>query len=1619
MHPSPTRPKKAFPVTIPRVLLIALSLALAAMILAGALSGPGAQAQGPVPPTPTTVPTGDHQDPDDGSKTGDSPSENAARPTITLARHQTSITEGQRLDFILTASSAPSSNLDVNVSVVDNGNFLTGTVPTIITIAGGNTTAWLILFTSDDSTVESDAYITATINTGTGYFRGTTYQRSILVNDNDPAPPTSLNLTASNDDLALAYSRSVSPHRYQFQLHRAGSQNGTYSLVRTVNNSISPANFNNLNYQFWYKSRGRNCVYSNRSSCGPWSDWSSKIHLTNLPPPTNLNITVSDDDLTLTYTRSSSPHYYQFRLKRASGEYSSYTTYRTVNDGDSPAYFNNVTRDRWYRAEGRNCRNSNRTDCGNWGFVSNVVQVRSAVTPPPTPPTNLSLAIEANDNNDLDLTYTRSQSPHYYQFELHRATSANGAYTLYRTVNDRYSPADFDNVTTPRYYKAKGRNCRTSGRTGCGSWSPWTSSIRVPPAVSQSAPVFTQSTYSFDVDEDDAVNTLVGTVTANDPNAGDTVTYSITAGNSAGHFSIGSSTGRITVAGTLNRATNSTYRLTIRASDNHSNSNAATVNITVAATTNRPPAFGQSFYTFSAEESSALNSEVGTVSAADPDTGDTISYSIQTGNSSGHFGIQSSTGRITVIRTLDYETTSSYTLIVRASDNRGGTSDTTVFITIPAPVPSFQFTPNPMALGGTSNVWTVPSTATSIYLDVDFSAGFTKDSSAGNIVVSTTAPNGSTVRKLVDNENDRGFLSTVASGSSIRVSVDSDAFDASLATVTLTFRAAGSSGDVLATAVVRKEARPRAPWRGTTSVDAASSDVTLTWQARPPLLGANPDHYEVVVPGATSSATALYVNRNVDDSAATTSLVITGARARGMLGSHVANIYHCNEAGGCSTAYGLSFNVPAAPVAVAPAIPQGFEQIDPNYDSVNLWWKPVNNADSYQIRYATSSSGPWTVWSTSLNDSYIEIDDTIVPGTTYLFQVRSVGENGLNSAWSSSVEASILLGAIVSISNVHPGINDTVTLRALLTDDTVSGLSYQWQYSSNGTWTNIGTSQAASTLAVTSTAAATKEYRVVITKTGLSLASLSSFVTWDETNIVSGLVQDLNSAVEATPEYVAARTSFLACMNRSESGGASGQATTFTSFEGVFGQYTGDMRTKVDACDAESGMLSTIRTQSLAKLVLFGNATQANLNTLNVTGLTLVKLGIYADWLRSDNGREFVEMATDTDLLKSYLGQLAELVLEEEDDGSGASGSGGASGSSTDNVPCLGSSPNFVPNLQGKINVLNCLAFTTHRDFWNTAVGVNGADADDLKALIDDPNNRNRYGEWLGTGDWSCTSWWDGPIPSCLAHDVSWSSLEIFDSTANGSTGIDEAWNPRNKYLADNQFFQDIAKYDCQNPLWLAREVWCLNPLLTTTDRAQLMLYGVRTFNHLGWPITKSDVASAENIRLFVKCDIPRLTNARVVPEANWNFKIHWTLNTGCVPNPDMSVVFKMVGLDDITLAGEQVYRAPSLDRNGNAYTVVHIAEDDREHIAGRGFVLESIDVNATNVKVKATPNVKIGRFSVPFSGRVKNFLRISGDVRPYSTQTLRIQCTQDARGTWTCTDPPSDNMGATGSEGR
>ena len=81
----------------------------------------------------------------------------------------------------------------------------------------------------------------------------------------------------------------------------------------------------------------------------------------------------------------------------------------------------------------------------------------------------------------------------------------------------------------------------------------------------------------------------VGTVSVTDPDADDTLTYSITAGNTGDVFDIDGSTGAITVADELDYETTETYTLTVEASDDHGATTSATVTITVTDVAEDPP----------------------------------------------------------------------------------------------------------------------------------------------------------------------------------------------------------------------------------------------------------------------------------------------------------------------------------------------------------------------------------------------------------------------------------------------------------------------------------------------------------------------------------------------------------------------------------------------------------------------------------------------------------------------------------------------------------------------------------------------------------------------------------------------------------------------------------------------------------------------------------------------------------------------------------------------------------------------------------------------------------------------------------------------------------------------
>jgi nitrite reductase (NO-forming)/hydroxylamine reductase len=183
---------------------------------------------------------------------------------------------------------------------------------------------------------------------------------------------------------------------------------------------------------------------------------------------------------------------------------------------------------------------------------------------------------------------------------------------------------------------------------------------------------------SFSVNENSVNGTLVGTVAASDPD-GNTLSYSITAGNTSGAFAINASTGALTVANSavLDYETTPQFSLTVRVADPGGLSDTATVTVSlldVVENQNRPPVVNNQG--FSINENSANGTTVGTVAASDPD-GNTLSYSITAGNTSGAFAINASTGALTVANSaaLDYETITQFSLTVRVADP-GGLSDT-------------------------------------------------------------------------------------------------------------------------------------------------------------------------------------------------------------------------------------------------------------------------------------------------------------------------------------------------------------------------------------------------------------------------------------------------------------------------------------------------------------------------------------------------------------------------------------------------------------------------------------------------------------------------------------------------------------------------------------------------------------------------------------------------------------------------------------------------------------------------------------------------------------------------------------------------------------------------------
>lgn len=197
-------------------------------------------------------------------------------------------------------------------------------------------------------------------------------------------------------------------------------------------------------------------------------------------------------------------------------------------------------------------------------------------------------------------------------------------------------------------------------------------------AAVNAAPVADDATFS--VAENASAGTSVGTVVASDPNAGDTLSYAITAGNGGGEFAIDVNNGAITTTTALNYEASSQYVLTVTVTDDGNPVLTDTATITVNVTdVNEAPVFTvDPISTANATEAVAYSDTIAG-SATDIDAGDTLSYSKLSGPA---WLTVATDGSLSGTPSNGDVGPNAFT--VQADDGNGGTDTATLNITVDA-----------------------------------------------------------------------------------------------------------------------------------------------------------------------------------------------------------------------------------------------------------------------------------------------------------------------------------------------------------------------------------------------------------------------------------------------------------------------------------------------------------------------------------------------------------------------------------------------------------------------------------------------------------------------------------------------------------------------------------------------------------------------------------------------------------------------------------------------------------------------------------------------------------------------------------------------------------------------
>jgi hypothetical protein len=260
--------------------------------------------------------------------------------------------------------------------------------------------------------------------------------------------------------------------------------------------------------------------------------------------------------------------------------------------------------------------------------------------------TATAVTLEATDADGGDLTYMIVTQPAHGTLD---GTAPNVTYT-----------------PTANYYGIDSFTFTTND----GLADSAAATVMIAVAAVNDAPVANDG--AFDLNENSDNGTRVGIVSSSDPDAGDTRTYTITAGNAGGAFAIHSGTGEITATGSLDYEANPSYDLTVTVTDSAMLTDTADITITVNDVNESPVATAQSV-------STAENTPKEIILQATDVDGDILTYMIET--SPAHGTLSGIAPNLTYTPTADFHGTDGFSFIANDGIFDSATAAVTLTVT--------------------------------------------------------------------------------------------------------------------------------------------------------------------------------------------------------------------------------------------------------------------------------------------------------------------------------------------------------------------------------------------------------------------------------------------------------------------------------------------------------------------------------------------------------------------------------------------------------------------------------------------------------------------------------------------------------------------------------------------------------------------------------------------------------------------------------------------------------------------------------------------------------------------------------------------------------------------------